>query len=306
MLRVWLGRCIVRGMHETHDSETRDVTIVMPTRNAGRILPRILDAIARQETSRAFDVLAVDSGSTDGTLELLRERGVRVLTIPTAQFNWGLTRDFAFQHATARVIVNLSQDAVPMGSAWLENLVRPLDDPEAGASCGSSIPDPERGFPQFPWERNGYFYFTREIAKFVNRYGKGLSFANCAVPRAVWEKLRFDEQPTGEDFQFQKKLHAAGLRIAFPDNAPVLHHHNYTLRGLWRRCRNEGFALHVLDCPYNEADLVRDLVSPAKYVQWLRELKYGRLHSAADVLFPMVRPVAVYMGSRFTRSPIWY
>lgn len=287
-------------------AETYDVNIAILVRNAGSILPRLLDAVFDQSTSRRFEVLAVDSGSTDGSLDVLRRYPVRLIEIAREGFNWGRTRDFAYQQSRAPIIVNLSQDAIPMRTDWLDNLVRPLAESEVGVSCGSSVPDPERAFPQFPWERNGYFYFTREIRAFVGRYGRGLSFANSAVSRVVWEKLRFDEQPTGEDFQFQKKLHGAGLRIAFPDDAPVLHHHNYTLGALWRRCRNEGYALKLLGCPYSEIDAILDLASPRKYVQWLREIRYGRLHTAADYLFPVARPMAVYMGSRFTRRPIWY
>ena len=131
------------------------------------------------------------------------------------------------------------------------------------------------------------------------------SFANSAVPRRIWEKLRFDTQPTGEDFQFQTKLHAAGLRVAFPEDAPVFHHHDYGFLRLFRRCRNEGMTLRILRCPYSEWDLLCDLTSPRKYVQWLRELKRGSLNTAADWLFPVVRPVAVYTGSRFGRRPVW-
>lgn len=283
-----------------------DITVVLLTRNAGPVLPRLLEAVFAQQTGRSYEVLALDSGSTDGTLDVLGRYPIRLLQIPQEEFDWGRTRELAFQNAPSRVVVNLSQDAVPGGDRWLENLVSPLDDASTGAVCGSSVPDPERHFRQFPWERNGYFYFTREIKKFVTRYGKGLSFANCAIPRAVWERLHFDEQPTGEDFQFQTKLHGAGLRIAFVENAPVLHHHNYTLGGLWRRCRNEGYALRLLGCPYNEWDMAADLASTRKYVQWLRELKRGSLKTSADVLFPVVRPLAVYMGSRFTQKAIWY
>ncbi len=289
----------------TH-SEDYDVTIAILTRDAGAILPRLIEAVFGQSTAKRFEVLAVDSGSTDGSIEILRRYPIHLVEIPRGDFNWGRTRDFAYEQARGRVIVNLSQDAIPMRTDWLDHLIRPLDDAAVGVSCGSSVPDPERAFAQFPWERNGYFYFTREIRAFVARYGRGLSFANSATPRAVWEKLRFDEQPTGEDFQFQKKLHGAGLRIAFPEDAPVLHHHNYTLGALWRRCRNEGYALKLLGSPYSEIDLLIDLVGPRKYVQWLREIKYGRLHTAADLLFPVARPLAVYMGSRFTRRPIWY
>lgn len=283
-----------------------DITVVLLTRNVGPVLPRLLEAVVAQQTDRSYEILAIDSGSTDGTLGILGRYPVRLLQIPRKEFNWGRTRELAFQNAPARVIVNLSQDAVPWGNRWLENLVSPLDDASIGAVCGSSVPDPERHFRQFPWERNGYFYFTREIKKFVARYGKGLSFANCAIPRAVWERFHFDEQPTGEDFQFQTKLHGAGLRIAFVENAPVLHHHNYTLGGLWRRCRNEGYALRLLGCSYNEWDMLADLASVRKYVQWFRELKRGSLKTSADALFPVLRPLAVYMGSRFTQKAIWY
>ena len=283
-----------------------DVTIAMLTRNAGPILPRLLRSVFTQQTQRRVEFLVVDSGSTDGSLELLRAHPIRVLQIPRTDFNWGKTRDFAYQEAQAPIIINLSQDAIPQEPTWLDNLVRPLEDPEVGVSCGTSVPDPERHFMQFPWEKNGYFYFTCEIAKFVERYGKGLSFANAAVPRKVWERLRFYEQPTGEDFQFQQKLAEAGYRIAFTPDAPVLHHHDYTFRGLFRRCRNEGYALRLMGCSYTERDLLHDLASTPKYAQWLRELKYNRLHSLADYTFPVVRPIAVYLGSRFTRRPIWY
>jgi len=287
-------------------NDSYDVTIAVLTRDAGPVLPRWLDAVQGQVTGRRFEVLAVDSGSTDGTLDTLRAHGVRVVTIEQGAFNWGRTRDLAYEQARSPVVVNLSQDAIPRNDQWLERLLRPLADPEVAVSCGSSVPDAEREFPQFPWERNGYFYFTREMGKFAARYGRGLSFANSAVRRAVWEDLRFDDQPTGEDFQFQTKLHAAGLRIAFVDDAPVLHHHNYGFGGLFRRCRNEGYALRLMGCPYTELDLLLDLASPAKYIQWLRELKRGSLRTVADVTFPVVRPIAVYAGSRFTRSPIWY
>jgi len=287
-------------------SETYDVCIAILVRDAGGLLPRLLDAVFSQRTLRRFEVLAIDSGSSDGSLDVLRRDGVRLIEIPRDTFDWGRTRDFAYGQSSAPIMVNLSQDAIPMRTDWLDNLIRPLEDPGMGVSCGSSVPDPDRAFPQFPWERNGYFYFTREIRAFVSRYGRGLSFANSAVPRRVWEQFRFDEQPTGEDFQFQRKLHGAGLGIAFPDDAPVLHHHHYTIGALWRRCRNEGYALKRLGCSYSEWDLFMDLASPRKYIQWLREIRYNRLHTAADFLFPVVRPLAVYMGSRFTWKPIWY
>ncbi|MEA3364383.1 MAG: glycosyltransferase [Candidatus Hydrogenedentes bacterium] len=278
-----------------------DVTITWLTRNAGAILDRALDAVATQETERSVALLVLDSGSTDGTIECLEKHGARIIAIEPETFDFGTARDRAFEETASPIVVNLSQDAVPAHTRWLENLLAPLDDKGVAASCGRSVPDPERPERQFPWERNGYFYFTAEMRKFRERYGQGFSNANSAIKRAVWEKLRFGPQPIGEDFKFQTKLHAAGYRIAFPDDAPVLHHHDYGMGSLWTRCRNEGLGLRELDCPYTELDLLMDLLSPKKYAVWARDLLHGRLTTPASLLFPVLRPCAVYAGSRFGR-----
>ncbi|MFO7976091.1 MAG: glycosyltransferase family 2 protein [Candidatus Hydrogenedentota bacterium] len=278
-----------------------DVTIAWLTRNAGAVLDRALDAIAAQETNRSVELVAVDSGSTDGTVDRLKQHGARVIATDADTFDFGTARDRAFEDARSPIVVNLSQDAVPAHGRWLENLLAPLNEDKVAASCGRSVPDPGRPEPQFPWERNGYFYFTAEMRKFRERYGRGLSNANSAIKRAAWEKLRFGPQPIGEDFRFQTKLDAAGFRIAFPEDAPVLHQHNYGLTTLWKRCRNEGLGLRELDCPYTEMDLLSDLLSPKKYAVWARDLLHGRLRSTAGLLFPVLRPCAVYAGSRFGR-----
>lgn len=283
-----------------------DITVGIPTRNAGPSFRRLLESVHTQKTSLAVEVIALDSGSTDGTLGLLHDYGVRVIPIDQATFNWGAVRERLFEEARGGIVANLSQDAIPAREDWLENLIRPLEDEKVGVSSGSSIPDPDREFPQFQWEKNGYYYFTREIAHFVAKHGKGLSFGNAAVPRRVWEELHVDPQATGEDFQFQIKLREAGYEMAFPQDAPVLHHHNYRLKAVYRRCRNEGMALRDMGCPYREWDLAADLLSPRKYVQWLREATRGTLRSPAEWLYPVVRPVAVYAGSRFGRAYVWY
>jgi hypothetical protein len=60
--------------------------------------------------------------------------------------------------------------------------------------------------------------------------------------------------------------------------------------------------LRELGCGYTLGDLVHDLASPAKFVQWAREFRHGRLRSTAAVLFPVVRPIAVYAGARSTQG----
>ena len=289
---------------EINSSEEYDVSIAILTFNAGMLLDRLMSSVVEQDTSLKVEVVAVDSGSTDGTLDLLKRYGVYVEEISNTEFDFGATRDLAFEKTRGPIIVSLSQDAVPAHPKWIENLVRPLVDSEYAVSCGRSITDPDRTYTQFPWERNGYFYFTREIRKFTRRYGRGLSNANSAFRRPVWEKLRFGRQPIGEDFMFQTKLEGTDFKIAFPDDAPVYHHHDYSLRQLAKRCRNEGFGLRKIGCTYSELDLIIDLIGPRKYLVWLRELLAGNIRNGASMMFPVIRPFAVYAGSRFGKEYI--
>lgn len=280
------------------------ISIGLLTCNGGDLLRRALDAIKSQDYAGEVELVAIDSGSTDSTVDLLREHGALLTEIPNEDFNFGATRDLLYTKTSGAFVVNLSQDAIPAHDQWLTNLVAPmLTDVTCAVSCGASIPDPERGFRQFPWERNGYFYFTREIKQFVKQYGKGISFANSAVRRSVWEEFRFDPIPLGEDFQFQIKLETAGgYTRAYPEHAEVLHHHYYTLRTLYNRAYNEGRALHQLGCPYSFGDMLRDIAHPASDIQWLRELVRGDLRTSADLLFPVARPWAVWRGSRSGRK----
>jgi len=278
-----------------------DVSVTLLTYNAGPLLARVLEAIQGQRTSRSIEIVAVDSGSTDGTLAVLAQHDVHVTEIPLREFDFGRTRDLVFEESSGKIVVCLSQDAVPAHEHWLEHLVAPLDSGNFAAACGRSVPDPDREFPQFPWERNGLFYFTREMRAYAKKYGRGLSNANSAFRREIWEKLRFGEQPIGEDFRFQTKLATAGHTIAFPDGAEVLHHHTYSLPSLYKRCRNEGLGLRAVGCGYGPGDLLMDIARPNVWRAECRELLRGTLRTPAALLFPIVRPCAVFAGSTFAR-----
>jgi rhamnosyltransferase len=282
-----------------------DVSVTLLTRNGGATLKRALQAVRDQVSDRRVEIVAVDSGSTDETLATLESFHVRVESIPQGMFNFGTARDRVFELASAQIVVALSQNAIPADDTWLESLIAPIVNDGAVVSCGKSIPDPHRGFHPFAWERNGYFYFTREMRKFRERFGRGLSFSNAALRRDVWEQLRIEPQPVGEDYQFQTKLNAAGHAIEFAPDSQVYHHHNYDLVRLAQQCRNEGLGLRALGCSYTEWDLIRDLAGPRKYALWAREVRHRRIHSMAEAVFPVVRPLAVYAGSRFGRRAAW-
>ena len=90
------------------------ISIVIPTLNGAETLPAVLEAIARQRVDVPVELLAVDSGSTDGTVSLLQQSRVDVTSIPSQAFDHGLTRNLALSRAHGDLVVLLVQDAVPV------------------------------------------------------------------------------------------------------------------------------------------------------------------------------------------------
>src|SRR5262245_61169591 len=99
-----------------------------------------LEAVHRQEVDGGFEVICIDSGSTDATLRHCREFGVRLLQIDKRDFNHGLTRNRAIAVSVGEFVALLSQDAVPLGNDWLQKLVAAVGlTPRAAGAYGSQV-----------------------------------------------------------------------------------------------------------------------------------------------------------------------
>src|SRR5215471_18019297 len=104
------------------------VTILVPTRNAGPAFPSVLSGIVGQRLDRPFEILVIDSGSTDGTIEFLRKQPVRLLEIRPEEFDHGSTRALGIREARGDIVVLTVQDAQPSDNMWLQPLVDAFDE----------------------------------------------------------------------------------------------------------------------------------------------------------------------------------
>jgi GT2 family glycosyltransferase len=305
-ISIALQQGVVADTPVTREMKVPDVSITLLTRNGGDDLRALLDAVARQKTARALEIIALDSGSTDGSVELLRTRGVAIQQIPLRQFCFGRARDQVFALARGQVIAALSQDAVPVDENWLENLTAPLADEHCAAVRGIEVPWPE---PRrvFFWERHGGLNFTRDETRWLQQYGVGFSLVNAAVRREAWAQVRFGAAWMSEDKDFQRRASAAGYHFACAENARVWHGHAYSLAGLFNRTLNEGMGWRYAQASYSLRDLVWDWGEVWRRASYLhRAYVWGwrtrRLQTAAELLFPFVRPLGIYLGYHFVRE----
>ncbi len=61
------------------------VTVAIPVLNGARYLDEVLEAVRSQRIDRELEILIVDSGSTDGSLEIARRHGAVVHEIDDAR-----------------------------------------------------------------------------------------------------------------------------------------------------------------------------------------------------------------------------
>lgn len=82
-----------------------DVSIVIPTKNAGDLLERVLKAVFEQKTTYTYEVICVDSGSKDNTLDIIKKYPCRLFQIPASEFGHGKTRNYGAAQGTGTYIV---------------------------------------------------------------------------------------------------------------------------------------------------------------------------------------------------------
>ncbi|WP_084860746.1 glycosyltransferase [Salibaculum halophilum] len=220
-------------------------SIVIRALNEARHLPDLLEMIKLQRTVDLdvdVEVVLVDSGSTDGTIEIAQDYGVRVTNIAKSEFSFGRSLNRGCAFSTGDILVFISGHCVPADYDWLQNLCRPLIDGKAAYSYGRQIGDDESNFS----ERLIFAKYFPDSSD-IPQKGFFCNNANSALLRTIWESNPFDEELTGlEDMELAKRLVSQNMSIGYVANAAVFHHHRESWAQIRRRFEREALALRFI------------------------------------------------------------
>ncbi len=216
---------------------------MIPTFNNQSTIKAVLEGVFSQKTSLNFEVIVIDSSSTDHTREIAREIGARVYTIPKRCFQHGATRNLALDLTESRIIVFLTADAEPLGKDWLNRLVSGIQGGYA-AVYGCQVP---RGsgnpMEEFFISSNYPRGVCRELKPGRLEMNSVFSNVNCAISRQVFSRFRFREDlVVSEDIEWSLRILGAGYSILYQGNACVCHSHNYSLKTAFQRFFDIGAA----------------------------------------------------------------
>jgi len=236
-------------------------SVIIPTKNAGDQFRNVLEAVLEQDTPWEYEVLVVDSGSSDGTVEYVQSKaGVRLHQIPAQDFGHGKTRNLGISLTRGEFVVMITHDALPACDAWLFELVSAVEqsDNVAGA-FGRHIaykhdgPFLERdlklhfdGFLSWP---EAVTMDDKERYQVDIGYRQFLHFFsdnNACLRRSVWQNIPYPEVDFAEDQLWAKQIIEAGYGKAYADKATVYHSHTFGFVELCRRSFDESRALQRL------------------------------------------------------------
>ena len=214
------------------------VSVIIPVKNGEEYLAELLSAL---EPEGADEVLVIDSGSSDGSVEIARRSGATLLEISPEEFGHGRTRNLGAQRTSGDLICFVTQDAIPL-PGWLAAYREAFAlAPRVGAAYGPHVPRPEAS-PMIARELEEFFAsFSPGGRPVVQRQGDPtfLSNVNACYSRVCWEQLRFRNVAYAEDQAFGADLLDAGWSKVYHPGAAVFHSHDYGFVDFMRRYFDE-------------------------------------------------------------------
>jgi GT2 family glycosyltransferase len=268
------ARVVARG--STHKlgggGADRLVSLLLPVKNQERDVRELVPLMLAQKASVQLEIVAVDSGSQDGTVAALAELGATVLAIDPTDFDHGLTRNLAAQHAEGEVLLFLSGRSRPADENWLAPLLGVLDeDPYAAGVCSRVLPHPnadlltvkdgERELSGSSLrERKAIGDWDRYCEMSVEERRVFLNFhtVGAALRTDAFDQIKFHSVATlGEDLLWARESVEAGWSLWHEPASVIYHSHDYTLRELFGRNVDDGLAnREINDRILEEGELV--------------------------------------------------
>jgi len=302
-------------------------SVLIPVKNGGALLGDVLDAVLLQKTPWPFEVLVIDSGSSDASVEMARQRGVSVRCIPPSEFGHGKTRNQLAASAQGEFLVFITQDARPANEHWLRRMVEAcgIEDSVAGA-FGPHRAHPHARHVTHCELQQHFAGFGDKLSvvrledpvRFANDpgYRQWLHFFssnNSCIRRSVWERLPLPEVAFAEDQTWALRAIEAGYGKAYAPEAVVYHSHDF---GVWETLQRNfdearSFNLYF---GYRIQDSLLGALTAAfslgrRDSRWLRDggLRSWRLYKNATYMFciELARVLGQYLGTWHDRLPSW-
>jgi hypothetical protein len=189
-----------------------DISVIIPALNEERYLPRCLESLTHQSRREQFEIIVVDGGSTDRTVEVAKEYANKVIVRPSPV---GAARNVGATHAEGTILAFIDADTTAC-ERWIEEIACMFEcSPNAAGVTGPTLP-----YEGTKLDRLAYHVATGWAQRLSLRLGRPhVAGFNCAYrKRPFWDAGGFDENRVlSEDVTLSLKMRHQGPILFNPE-----------------------------------------------------------------------------------------
>jgi glycosyltransferase involved in cell wall biosynthesis len=242
------------------------ISIIIRTKDEEENVGQVLKNIYLQKIEQKFEVIVIDSGSTDKTIDIARQYDVKIINIPASRFTYGYSLNYGIQNSSGDIICCLSAHCIPYNDKWLSELVNPILESKVHATYGRQIPLEEVN----PFEE---LFLQKHFPEDEKKGGRvSFSNANCAFIRRMWDEMKFDECIPGWEDYLWYLLIKNKFKFHYVRDACVTHSHPFSLNRIARTAYQDGKALRYIKDKYDFNILERTSSTIGKFRYVIKDL----------------------------------
>ena len=215
----------------------KKVSFVIRTLNEVDSLPKTIRLINNLNGDFDKEIIVVDSGSTDGTIDAaIKEKNVIIVTIPQSEWSWGYSLNKGIESASGCYIVIISAHCYITSNDFLSNAIGLLEsNHNTAAVYGKQKPiygvDPFEEWELYSWYPDLDCYVMDDYTKLI-----GVSNACCVLKKSVWVSVKFDEKAQSmEDGIWAISVIKSGWNVIYSAKISVFHSHQFEPKYIYRK-----------------------------------------------------------------------
>jgi rhamnosyltransferase len=215
-------------------------SVVIRSKDEARWIGRLIDILRAQTIAARLELIVVDSGSADGTVEIVRARGIDPIEIAPSTFTFGGALNTGCEAAGAPLIIALSAHAFPPDERWAERAVAAFENERVACACGD-----ERGPDGSPLRAP----VLQDAAHARKHPFWGYSNGAGAFRTDLWRERPWrPDMPGTEDKEWAWAWLEQGWLVRIDPDLGVEHDHSHDpLRSTYLRARREwaGYGMYL-------------------------------------------------------------
>jgi mycofactocin glycosyltransferase len=257
-----------------------------------------------------YEVLVVDGGSTDGTLETMRRFPVSII-IDTRKCR-GVARNTAVNNAKGDIIAFIDADCLATPS-WLKEHVKIHRNKSVLVAGGSVLQGGDWSLPTRIYHET---YFAAQLPSVPPRITWDLATCNASFKRTTFRDVGlFPEMDRGEDSLLCWKALRKGYNVVYDPSPQVVHvHERITFRSLFGRSREQGSADREIQVAFGDTSpfrlprrfLLALLLTPslvlARFLRYLTQLARSPRNEKTVLYSPPLFGAALFWTLGYLRA----